>query len=178
MSTCKRRFGMWFHGGHSFYDSDCYLASKGITQLFGAQRISTLISPVCTLNQIWAFFCTFYLVTSLFLRLCPGIYLSQSYSHMCTKFDWNRAPRRYIFNNNFYAPWRYIILISPSLPGYLFMQSCSHISVQYPTVNSFTFHVTKQLSLPRICFRRLPSKSNNLISSTMWIIEIPCLPIL
>jgi hypothetical protein len=24
--------------------------------------------------------------TSLFPRRCPGIYLSQSYSHMCTKF--------------------------------------------------------------------------------------------
>jgi hypothetical protein len=27
-----------------------------------------------------------YLFTSLFPRRCPGIYLSQSYSHMCTKF--------------------------------------------------------------------------------------------
>jgi hypothetical protein len=32
------------------------------------------------------------LITSLFPRRCQGIYLSQSYSHMCTKFDWNTSP--------------------------------------------------------------------------------------
>jgi hypothetical protein len=70
---------------------------------------------------------------------------SQSYSHTCTKFGSNRAPRRYILNNIFYAPWRYI----------------THSSADLHTVTSSHW--------------RLPSNSNNLISSTMWIIQIPCL---
>jgi hypothetical protein len=70
---------------------------------------------------------SFLFSTSLFPRRCPGIYLSQSYSHMCTEFDWNRAPRQYILNNNFYAPWRYITLFPRRCPGIYLSQSYSHM---------------------------------------------------
>jgi hypothetical protein len=63
--------------------------------------------------------------TSLFPRRCPGIYLSQSYIHMCTKFGWNRSPRRYVLNKNFYAPW--LPLFPRCCPGIYLSQSYSHM---------------------------------------------------
>jgi hypothetical protein len=85
------------------------------------------LSYFCESNKIGLFFSItfrrsrktrinhFYNNTSLFPRRCPGMYLSQSYSHMCTNSGWNRAPRRYILNNNLYAPWRYITHSSADL---------------------------------------------------------------
>jgi hypothetical protein len=59
--------------------------------------------------------------------------------------------------------------------SYMFRSFDHHQAEKYIT----TLDLIKQrirCQLSSICFRRLPGNSNNLISSTMWMIQIPCLP--
>jgi hypothetical protein len=94
-------------------------------------------------------------IASLFPRCCPGISFSQSYSHMCTKFGWQLL--RSLAVHYPLVGWStncYFFALTMCLRGYV-----------WPTVASRD-----------VITIRLPSNSNNFISSTTWIIQIPCLP--
>jgi hypothetical protein len=89
---------------------------------------------------------------------------------MCTKFGWNCAPRRYILNNNFYAPWRYITSSSADLHT---------VTSSHSLFGDCFITVTRVRYVVRVLLKTLESRNYRHISSgepTYWPTDLNKFP--